>query len=252
MFIELSGLHDLLLKEIKIKRNLDALPAEPRYRGRLSHVRLEEFQKVLDGVIYAVFEMLGSRDPYTANHQKRVARLALAIASELGFSEWQIAGVYISGLLHDVGKVAVPSEILSKPGLITDSEFEIIKDHCRLGAEILSKLEFPWPVTTAILQHHERVNGSGYPRGLRGNAIIIEARILGVADVVEAMSSHRPYRPSLGLAKALEEVKNGRGILYDPRVVTACLALLGNNQNEFDRIMSSAEASEKLAFRPVN
>ena len=224
MFVGLTDLHDLLLKEIKFKKSSGSvIPLE--YRRRFSHISLDEFQKVIDGVIYAVFEMLCSRDPYTANHQQRVARLALAIACELGFTEWRIAGVYISGLLHDVGKVGVPSEILSKPGSITESEFEIIKSHCRIGADILSRVDFPWPVTKAILQHHERLDGSGYPQGLKGDEIMLEARILVVADVVEAMASHRPYRPGLGLASAMDEIRKNRGRFYDPEVVDACVRL---------------------------
>jgi putative nucleotidyltransferase with HDIG domain len=195
--------------------------------------------------------MLGSRDPYTAKHQQRVAGLAMSIAGELGLSEWRISGIYIGGLLHDIGKVAAPLDILNKPGPITDNEYEIIKDHCRLGAEILAKVEFPWPITTMILQHHERLNGSGYPFGLDGNDIITEARILGVADVVEAMSSHRPYRPSLGLERAMQEIEHGRDTLYDSRVVTACIKLVDKNQHEFDRIMSLADIGQPAA-QPVN
>jgi HD-GYP domain-containing protein (c-di-GMP phosphodiesterase class II) len=166
---------------------------------------------------------------------------------KMGLSEWQVMGVYITGLLHDVGKVAVPSEILSKPGKINQNEFSIIKNHCRIGHDILQRIEFPWPVTQAILQHHERLNGSGYPDGLSGEEIILEAKILGVADVVEAMSSHRPYRPALGLDSALEEIALGRGILYDPEVVEACLRLLAKNEPEFDRIMAAADSNKVLA-----
>jgi putative nucleotidyltransferase with HDIG domain len=202
-----------------------------------------ELQKAIDGIIYAMSLVVESRDPYTAGHQRRVAGLARAIALEMGLSEWQVLGVEIAGLLHDVGKVAVPTEILSKPGKITQNEFSIIKTHCQMGYDILKKIEFPWPVTNAILQHHERLDGSGYPSALAAEEIIIEARILGVADVVEAMSSHRPYRPALGLESALAEISKGIGSLYDPDVVVACLNLLNNNQPEFERIMTIAEAS---------
>ncbi len=209
-----------------------------------------ELQKALDGVIHAVSLVVETRDPYTAGHQRRVAELARAIAGEMGFSEWQVMGVYITGLLHDVGKVAVPTEILSKPGKINQYEFSIIKNHSRIGYEILQRIEFPWPVTRAVLQHHERLNGSGYPAGLSGDEIIIEARILGVADVVEAMSSHRPYRPALGLDAALDEIAEGKGILYDAEVVGACLNLLKKNEPEFDRIMAAA-ASTNFALEKV-
>jgi HD-GYP domain-containing protein (c-di-GMP phosphodiesterase class II) len=202
-----------------------------------------ELQKVIDGIIHAISLVVESRDPYTAGHQRRVAELARAIAVAMGLPEWQVMGVYITGLLHDVGKVAVPTEILSKPGKISQNEFSIIKNHCKIGHDILQRIEFPWPVTQAILQHHERLNGSGYPAGLSGDEIIIEARILGVADVVEAMSSHRPYRPALGLEAALEEIAGGKGILYDPQVVRACLGLLKKNEPEFDRIMAAADSN---------
>jgi HD-GYP domain-containing protein (c-di-GMP phosphodiesterase class II) len=158
----------------------------------------------------------------------------------MGLSEWQQTGVYITGLLHDVGKVAVPSEILSKPGKINQNEFIIIQNHSRIGYEILKRIEFPWPVTMAVLQHHERLDGSGYPSGLSGEEIIIEARILGVADVVEAMSSHRPYRAALGLESALAEISKGSNTLFDSGVVNACLHLLENNETEFERIMAGA------------
>jgi putative nucleotidyltransferase with HDIG domain len=201
-----------------------------------------ELQKAVSGVIHAMSLVVETRDPYTAGHQRRVAGLAKAIALQMGLSEWQATGVFITGLLHDVGKVAVPTEILSKPGKINQYEFSIIKNHSRIGYEILQKIEFPWPVTRAILQHHERMNGSGYPDGLSGDEIIVEARILGVADVVEAMSSHRPYRAALGLDAALQEIAGSKGILYDAEAADACLALLNKNEPEFDRIMAAADS----------
>jgi HD-GYP domain-containing protein (c-di-GMP phosphodiesterase class II) len=139
-----------------------------------------------------------------------------------------------------VGKVAVPAEILRKPGIINQHEFTIIRHHCRIGCHILKGIESPWPVAEAVLEHHERLNGSGYPAGLSGNDIIIEARILSVADVVEAMSSHRPYRPALGLDAALSEISGGKGILYDAEVVDACLDLFESNELEYERIMAAA------------
>ena len=204
-----------------------------------------ELQKAMDGIIHAVSLVVESRDPYTAGHQRRVAELARAIAKEMGLSDWQVMGVYISGLLHDVGKVAVPTEILSKPGKINQYEFSIIKNHCQVGYDILQRIDFPWPVTQAILQHHERLDGSGYPEGLSGEDIILEAKILGVADVVEAMSSHRPYRPALGLGSALQEVAQASGVLYDSEVVDACLRLLKQNEPEFNRLMKAAANQEK-------
>lgn len=213
--------------------------------------RHSELQQALDGVIHAVSSVVETRDPYTAGHQRRVAELARAIAREMGLPEWQVMGIHVAGLLHDVGKVAVPAEILSKPGKITPSEFAIISNHCRVGYEILQKIDFPWPVTKAILQHHERIDGSGYPDHLYGEEIVIEARILGVADVVEAMSSHRPYRPALGLSKALQEISQASGVLYDSKVVHACLRLLQRNKPEFDRLMAAAEEPQELILESI-
>jgi putative nucleotidyltransferase with HDIG domain len=218
---------------------------------RFTAAQHHELHKDMDGIVHAVSFLVGCRDPYTANHQRRVAELAREIALEMNLSEWQAIGIYIAGMLHDVGKVSVPAEILSKPGKLTVSEFDIIKNHCRVGHDILVKIEFPWPVVQAILQHHERLDGSGYPDSLSGEAIIVEARILGVADVVEAMSSHRPYRPALGLESALEEIKRGRGIQYDISVVDACLDLLMKDYVEFSRIMTAAEASEPLVMAAI-
>ncbi len=210
-----------------------------------------ELQKAMDGVIHAISLVVETRDPYTAGHQRRVAELARAIAKKMGLSEWQQMGIHVAGLLHDVGKVAVPSEILSKPGKITETEFSIIKNHCQVGYEILQRIDFPWPVTKAVLQHHERLDGSGYPQGLAGEDIVLEARILGVADVVEAMSSHRPYRPAIGLDSALEEISRASGILYDIEVVDACLSLLKKNQPKFERIMAAAAANTDYALEAV-
>jgi putative nucleotidyltransferase with HDIG domain len=208
-------------------------------------------QRAMNGVVHAVSILVGSRDPYTAGHQRRVAELAREIAKQMGLSDWQIMGLYIAGLLHDVGKVSVPSDILSKPGKITEGEFELIKNHCRIGYDILQRIDFPWPVTKAVLQHHERLDGSGYPDGLSGKEIILEARILGVADVVEAMSSHRPYRPALGLEQALEEIRRGSGTLYDPDIVDICLNLLNQNEAVFDRIMAAADTRHDLEFEVI-
>jgi len=203
-------------------------------------LKQNEMERTLEGIIHAVSLVMETRDPYTASHQRRVAELVKAIAGEMELPKWQVLGVYICGLLHDVGKVAVPTEILSKPGKINHDEFNIIKNHCRVGCEILQKINFPWPVTQTILQHHERLNGSGYPLGVSRDTIILEARILGVADVIEAISSHRPYRPALGLEIALEEVSRASGTLYDAKVVNACLKLFRKNEPEFDRLMEAA------------
>jgi PAS domain S-box-containing protein/putative nucleotidyltransferase with HDIG domain len=185
----------------------------------------DQLRKSLEGTIKAIALTTEMRDPYTAGHQERATRLACAIARKMGLSEERVEGLRVVGLLHDVGKVSVPAEILSKPARLTPAEFDLIKAHPQTGYEILKGIDFPWPVAEIVLEHHERLDGSGYPRGLKGEAISLEARILGVADVVEAMVSHRPYRPALGVDKALGEVEAGAGVLYDPEVVNVCLQL---------------------------
>ncbi len=194
---------------------------------------LEETKKALNGTIQAISLMGEMRDPYTAGHEKRVAELSCAIAKEIGFTEDRIEGIRISGFLHDIGKIVVPAEILSKPTKLNEYEYGIIKTHPQVGYDVLKGLEFPWPVAQATLQHQERLNGSGYPAGLKGEEIIVEARILAVADVVEAMMNHRPYRPALGIDKAMEEITRNKGVLYDPRVVDACLKLFKENGFRF-------------------
>ena len=164
-----------------------------------------------------------TRDPYTAGHQRRATNLARAIATEIGLSEAQVDGIRMAGVVHDLGKISVPTEVLTKPGRLTKIEFNLVKAHPQVGYDILNRIGFPRPLTQIVLQHHERMDGSGYPSGLSGEEILLEARILAVADVVEAMSSHRPYRQALGIDKALEEISRNRGVLYDPEVVDACL-----------------------------
>jgi response regulator RpfG family c-di-GMP phosphodiesterase len=165
------------------------------------------------------------RDPYTAGHERRVAKIAAAIGAEIGLDERQQEGLRVAGQLHDIGKINIPSEILSKPGKLTAIEYQLIKGHAQAGYDVLKGVEFPWPLAQVALQHHERIDGSGYPQGLKGEAILFEARIMSVADVVEAMSSHRPYRPGLGIDKALAEIERGRGTAYDSQAADACLRL---------------------------
>lgn len=193
----------------------------------------EGLRKTLDGVIEAIGRATESRDPYTAGHQKLVTDLAVAIAGELGLGADVIAGIRAAGLLHDVGKLAIPAEILSKPSALSPMEMELMKGHPQAGYEILRTVEFPWPVSDIVLEHHERIDGTGYPRGLKGNAIRIEARVLAVADVVEAMASHRPYRPALGIDAAVNEILSGRGTAYDADAVDACVRLLREGRFTF-------------------
>jgi putative nucleotidyltransferase with HDIG domain len=185
----------------------------------------ESLLKILDDVVLALGSALEKRDPYTAGHQEQVSKIACAIAREMGMNQDRVEGLRIAGLLHDIGKICVPPDILTKPSKLTLHEFGIIKAHPETGYEILKGIRFPWPVARMVLHHHERLDGSGYPNGLQGDQIILEAKILAVADVVEAMSSNRPYRPALGMGKAIAEIYQHRGKIYDPEVVDACLNL---------------------------
>jgi PAS domain S-box-containing protein len=183
-------------------------------------------KKALQGTIEVISIMSELRDPYTHGHEQRVGEFAAAIAAEMGLDENRIEGIRVAGYAHDVGKIIVPVEILSKPTRLTPAEFELIKGHAQQSFEILKGIDFPWPVAQVALQHHERLDGSGYPHGLKGDAIILEARIVTVADVVEVMSSHRPYRAGLGIEQALAEIERGRATAYDAGVVEACVRLI--------------------------
>jgi PAS domain S-box-containing protein/putative nucleotidyltransferase with HDIG domain len=186
---------------------------------------LERLKKTIKDIIQAMAYIGEVKDPYTAGHQRRVARLSTEICKVVHLDEERCEGLSMAATVHDIGKILVPADILSKPGKLTKPEFDMLKDHTTVGFEILKNIEFPWPIANIVLQHHERINGSGYPSGLSGEQISLEARILAVADVVEAMSSHRPYRPALGIQKALEEISDNRGTLYDAMVVDACISL---------------------------
>jgi putative nucleotidyltransferase with HDIG domain len=189
---------------------------------RESFVRLE---RVLDETVETLAAVVETKDPHTSGHQRRVVSLASAIAAELGLPADRIRGLRVAGLLHDIGKIYVPAEILSRPGRLRESEIDLLHSHPSIGYELLKGIPFEWPVADIVLQHHERIDGSGYPSRLRRDEIMQEARILAVADVVEALSSHRPYRPALGLDRALAEIAGARGVLYDEQVVDACVRL---------------------------
>ena len=185
----------------------------------------EKLKKNMDATIDTMSNMIEAKDPYTSGHQQRVCQLAVHLARELNLSQDKIEGIRIASLIHDIGKIGLPTEILSKPTRLTDIEFSLIKDHSQIGHDILKSIEFSYPIAQIVLQHHERINGLGYPNQLKGDEILLEAKILGVADVVEAMSSHRPYRPALGIDAALEEITQNKGILYDSKAADACLKL---------------------------
>ena len=195
---------------------------------------LESLRRAMRTTIQVMVAAVETRDPYTAGHQKRVTDLARALAKELGLDQETIEGIRMAGSIHDLGKISVPAEILSKPTKLTEIEFALIKAHSQYGYEILKDVESPWPLADMVLQHHERMDGSGYPQGLMGEAILLEARILAVADVVESISSHRPYRPGHGIAAALEEIEQNAGVLYDRNVVEACLRLFREKGFRFE------------------
>jgi len=195
---------------------------------------LANLRKAVSTTIQVIVSTVEVRDPYTAGHQLRVADLARAVATEMGLPQDTIEGINIAGSIHDLGKLSIPAEILSKPGKLSDDEFTLIKEHARKGYEMLKDIESPWPLAEIVYQHHERMDGSGYPRNLKGDEILMEARIMAIADVVEAMASHRPYRPALGIDVALKEIENHRGVLYDADVVDTCLRLFHEKEYEFE------------------
>ena len=198
---------------------------------RQSHVKL---QKTVEGTVNTLISIIEMRDPCTTGHQRRVTQLACAIANEMGFPEEQIEGIRMAGLIHDIGKISVPVEILSKPSSLNRLEYGLIQAHPQVGYNVLKGIDFSWPLAQIVLQHHERLDGSGYPQGLSSEEIILETRILSVADVVEAMASYRPYRPALGIDKALEAISQNRGVLYDPEVADVCLKLFTEKGFEFE------------------
>ena len=186
---------------------------------------LQQTQSNLESLVFALARASEYRDPYTAGHQLNVAHLARQIAGHLGLPEGDVRGITLGATLHDIGKIAVPAEILTRPGRLSPVEFELVKTHCPVGHDILSGIDIPWPIADIVLHHHERLDGSGYPDGLKGEAISLEARIVAVADVIAAMASHRPYRPGLGIEAARQEIRKNRCRLYDPAIVDAALAV---------------------------
>lgn len=200
---------------------------------RAQQYHAEHLRASMTDTVQAIATVAELRDAYTAGHQWRVADLAVVIAREMGLQDEQVQGIHLAALVHDIGKIQIPSEILTKPKRLNNLEYELVKTHSQAGYDILKGISFPWPIAQTVLQHHERLDGSGYPLGLVGDQILIEARIVAVADVVESMASHRPYRPALGIDKALDEVRTNRGILYETVVVDACLSAFSENDYQF-------------------
>jgi PAS domain S-box-containing protein/putative nucleotidyltransferase with HDIG domain len=195
---------------------------------------LAMLKTALHGTVDALSSASETRDPYTAGHQRRVTQLACAIAERMQLDAKVIDGIRVAALLHDIGKIYVPAEFLSKPGKLSEIERDLLKTHPQVGYDILKNIDFPWPVAEIVLQHHEKMDGSGYPRGLAGREILLEARIVAVADIIEAMASHRPYRPSLGIEAALREIREKKSTLYDPEIVDVCMKLFAEREFQFD------------------
>lgn len=213
--VDAENLYEAIYKSTRVHFQQKALE-----KGR------EKMLNLLEQTIATLARAIEMRDPYTDGHQKRVAHLAVAIAKELGLSEDAMEGIRLAALIHDIGKIQIPLEILSRPGKLDKFEFELIKKHPATGYDVVGDIDFPWPIRQIILQHHEKVDGSGYPQGLKGEEILLEAKILCVSDVVEAMASHRPYRPGLGIEAAKNEIIAHKGTLFDPEVVDACLKVI--------------------------
>jgi PAS domain S-box-containing protein len=214
-------------------RGIDRDITERKEAEKERRASAEKLEHTLLQTIEAVAATVDARDPYTAGHQRRVAALASAIAHDIGLPEDRIRGLYLAATIHDLGKVHLPAEILSKPGILSAIEYELVKTHPQIGYNIIKDVQFPWPIAQMVLQHHEKLDGSGYPQGLKEDQILLEAKILSVADVVEAMSSHRPYRPGLGMEAALGEIARQRGVYYEPEVVDCCLALFRERNYAF-------------------
>ena len=217
---KIDGLEEVKLKYKQVEKNFQQT--------------CKKIEKVIEGTANIITKVIELRDPYSAGHQQRVSKLATAIAREMKLSQDKIEGTRVASLVHDIGKVNLPTEIISKPKKLVEVEFNLVKNYPRVGYDILKKVDFPWPIAEIVLQHQEKIDGSGYPRGLKGDEICIEAKILGVANVVEAMSSYKSYRPALGIDEALAEILKYKNILFDPEVVDTCLILFKEKGFKFE------------------
>lgn len=242
--IEIDHLVDKRTEELaRANDELHGKVLETRRSEDYLQSTLDRLERSLEGTFRAMSLTLELRDPYMAGHQQRVSSLAVAIAQEMNLPWEKTEGLRFAGIIHDIGKIAAPAELMTKPSRLTKTEFQLVKDHPRVGYEMVKDIAFPWPVAHIILQHHERLDGSGYPEGLIGDAILPEARVLAVADVVEAICSLRAHRPALGIEKALEEIRKGRGIRYDTRVVDACIRLFREGRFSFKKDPETASLS---------
>ena len=226
-----------LIKELQKMREkvagLEEVKLEYNQMDRKLKQTYKKLQKFIEGTAYIIMKVVETRDPYSIGHQQRVSKLATTIAREMKLPQDKIEGTRIASLVHDIGKVNLPTEIISKPGKLIEVEFNLIKNYPKVGYDILKKLDFPWPIAEIVLQHQEKIDGSGYPRGLKGDKICIEAKILGVANVVEAMSSYKSYRPALSIDEALAEISKNKNILFDPKAVDTCTKLFKEKDFKF-------------------
>jgi len=222
------------LEEIRLLLN-EADKSAPEMKRALSASPMTEtvYRQLLEAA-QAIAEIVETRDPCKAEHHRRVAGLAHAIGTEMNLKKDQSDGIRTAGLVHDIGKISVSADILNKPTRLTESEFELVKSHAQSGYEMLKDIAFPWPIARMVLEHHERINGSGYPNGKTGDQLLMESRILAVSDVVNGISYHRPYRPALGVDAALYDIRGNRGILYDPEVVDTCLRLINEKKYKME------------------
>ena len=228
---------DQLIKEMQKMREkvtgLEEVKLEYNQMDKKIKQTSKRLQKIIEGTAHIITKVVELRDPYSIGHQQRVSKLATAIAREMELPQDKIEGTKIASLVHDIGKVNLPTEIISKPNKLIDVEFNLVKNYPRVGYDILKKVDFPWPVAEIVFQHQEKIDGSGYPRGLKGDEILIEAKILGVANVVEAMSSYKSYRPALSIDEALTEISKNKNILFDPEVVDTCIKLFKEKDFKF-------------------
>ena len=229
IFLNLNRQHIKLEEEISKRIEVEKIMIK----------NIDYLKNTMKGMIQTLSLVVEAKDPYTAGHQKNVAGISVAIAKKMELKDDQIEGIRMAASIHDLGKIQTPSEILSKPGKITENEFELIKLHPEVGYEILKGIDFPWPIAEIIYQHHEKIDGSGYPNGLRNNDILLESKIISVADIVEAMSSHRPYRAALGIDVAIDELLDKKGTSFDTKIVDACVDVIGNNDNDILSIIKS-------------